>query len=555
MYILNSNQSEKIKQLNASWIIPTYYKNHQETADKNSYDSVKYHYFCSECGSLEEEMRQYYDDFTFGCYYYACSNCLNNNFLHPDQKTPIDKFNYKYQYKETSVQYQALAIRYMPTLIDDEVFLSSFIDFEIKFDKTSNKINFYEHTFFKQHFFADTKKRYMQKIGDFLASNIIDTIKDRTLQMKINLYPYFKNNKLSTVQKYFQNRDMKELELFLVEGDDITAYKDVSSYLQHVANNREEKSIKNAIYKSFKDSITKSSIKEQMNSTYRYNYLADYIICRAFNDVNVIVRLLDIKVDIFGSHRAEVYIDFFIWLQKRYTQKQVMQLLLPRNNKPRMVEGVIDWEQYHLFKYMPRDIFNLVYDINNKSSKLLDENFQKVKCNVSSIHDELSRINNLNLNQEQKQVVFVYTENAFEMEKNIEHLRFTLPEDSYQRSTPDEFSADVVIVNQKIYNAQDAEIMQYAVSLKYDRSTLAPIVVAKGLNVIAVEIEKRAEENNIPIFHNTQFAKILHIEAEIGQLIPENLYAAVAEAMAYASRMTQDNTQLYKSITNDEGGK
>ncbi len=165
-----------------------------------------------------------------------------------------DKFNYEYQYKETSEQYQALAIRYTPTFIDDKTVLASFTDFEIRFDKTTNEIHFYEHTFFKQHFLVDAKKRYIQKIGDFLASNIIGTMKDSTLQMKINLYPYFKSNKLYVLQKYFQNKE-EDLELFLID-DDVSGFKDLRSYIEHLANNRDEKSIQKTIYKSFKDSIT-----------------------------------------------------------------------------------------------------------------------------------------------------------------------------------------------------------------------------------------------------------------------------------------------------------
>lgn len=87
------------------------------------------------------------------------------------------------------------------------------------------------------------------------------------------------------------------------------------------------------------------------------------------------------------------------------------------------------------------------------------------------------------------------------------------------------FYADVVIVN-------NLELIQYAVAVWYDEYLQGPLVVAKGSNDLFIEIKKKAEENNIEVVVNSPLVKVLYTDVEIGQIIPENLYAAVAEILA-----------------------
>ncbi|HEY8361836.1 MAG TPA: flagellar biosynthesis protein FlhB [Tissierellaceae bacterium] len=84
--------------------------------------------------------------------------------------------------------------------------------------------------------------------------------------------------------------------------------------------------------------------------------------------------------------------------------------------------------------------------------------------------------------------------------------------------------ADVIITNPT----------HYAVALKYDREKFeAPYVVAKGVDLIAENIKKIAKENDIPIVENKPLAQTLYNNIEIGQMITEDLYEAVAEVLAY----------------------
>lgn len=84
--------------------------------------------------------------------------------------------------------------------------------------------------------------------------------------------------------------------------------------------------------------------------------------------------------------------------------------------------------------------------------------------------------------------------------------------------------ADVVITNPT----------HFAVALKYDREKMsAPVVVAKGAGYLALRIKEIAREADVPLFEDKPLARGLYRTAQIGEEIPEDLYVAVAEVLAY----------------------
>ncbi len=88
--------------------------------------------------------------------------------------------------------------------------------------------------------------------------------------------------------------------------------------------------------------------------------------------------------------------------------------------------------------------------------------------------------------------------------------------------------ADVVITNPS----------HYAVALQYDSAkTLAPVVVAKGINLIALRIREIAEEHKVPIVSNPPLARALYASVEIDQQIPAEHYRAVAEIISYVYKL------------------
>jgi flagellar biosynthesis protein FlhB len=87
--------------------------------------------------------------------------------------------------------------------------------------------------------------------------------------------------------------------------------------------------------------------------------------------------------------------------------------------------------------------------------------------------------------------------------------------------------ADVVVTNPT----------RFAVALMYDGTRTAPEVVAKGKDLIAAQIRRVAEENDVPVISDPPLARALHASVEIGQVIPEELYAAVARVLAFVYRL------------------
>src|SRR5277367_3690120 len=77
----------------------------------------------------------------------------------------------------------------------------------------------------------------------------------------------------------------------------------------------------------------------------------------------------------------------------------------------------------------------------------------------------------------------------------------------------------------------------YAVALEYRPATMAaPVVVAKGRNLIAQKIKELARWHEVPIVENPPLAQALYKATEVDQMIPPNLYAAVAEILAFLYR-------------------
>jgi flagellar biosynthetic protein FlhB len=90
--------------------------------------------------------------------------------------------------------------------------------------------------------------------------------------------------------------------------------------------------------------------------------------------------------------------------------------------------------------------------------------------------------------------------------------------------------ADVVVTNP----------MHFAVALKYEEKTMAaPLVVAKGSQLVAERIKELARENRVPIVEAPPLARALHRHGEVGDVIPGALFTAVAQVLAYVYQLNR----------------
>jgi flagellar biosynthetic protein FlhB len=91
--------------------------------------------------------------------------------------------------------------------------------------------------------------------------------------------------------------------------------------------------------------------------------------------------------------------------------------------------------------------------------------------------------------------------------------------------------ADVVVTNPT----------HIAVAIQYDqKSMIAPVVIAKGQGLVAKRIRDLAEENKIPVVENKPLARALMAQVDVGETVPQELYRAVAEVLAFIYRLKEN---------------
>jgi flagellar biosynthetic protein FlhB len=90
--------------------------------------------------------------------------------------------------------------------------------------------------------------------------------------------------------------------------------------------------------------------------------------------------------------------------------------------------------------------------------------------------------------------------------------------------------ADVVITNPT----------HFAVALEYRLEMEGPMVSAKGEDEVALRIRRIAEEHGVPVVENRPLARALYADTEVGEIIPEAYYLAVADVLAHVYRLNEE---------------
>jgi flagellar biosynthetic protein FlhB len=112
-----------------------------------------------------------------------------------------------------------------------------------------------------------------------------------------------------------------------------------------------------------------------------------------------------------------------------------------------------------------------------------------------------------------------------ETKQRIRQMQQTLARRRMMHKVP---TADVVIVNPT----------HFAVALKYDPMKMrAPRVLAKGVDMVAQNIRRIAEEHRVPLFESPKLARALYRSTDLNKEIPAGLYVAVAQVLSYIFRL------------------
>lgn len=189
---------------------------------------------------------------------------------------------------------------------------------------------------------------------------------------------------------------------------------------------------------------------------------------------------------------------------------------------------------YLIYSYTIKEIYNIF--------KLLDLNIESIvtyigstvvnvgiRCGVAllvlSVFDygyqwwEYEK--NLRMTKQEVKEEFKQTEGNPQIKSKIREKQRQM---AMRRMMQDVPKADVVITNPT----------HYAIALKYDKDKFsAPYVLAKGVDLVAQNIKDIAKKHGVPTVENRPLAQTLYNTVEIGEMIPEELYQAVAEVLAY----------------------
>jgi flagellar biosynthetic protein FlhB len=131
----------------------------------------------------------------------------------------------------------------------------------------------------------------------------------------------------------------------------------------------------------------------------------------------------------------------------------------------------------------------------------------------------------MRMSREEIRQEYKEAEGSPEVKGRIRQLQQQMARQRMMQEVP---NADVVVVNPT----------HFAVALKYDEKRMrAPIVVAKGVDLVAARIREVAGEHAVPIFEAPPLARVLYRNVDIGEEIPGNLYVAVAQVLTYVFQL------------------
>ncbi len=119
------------------------------------------------------------------------------------------------------------------------------------------------------------------------------------------------------------------------------------------------------------------------------------------------------------------------------------------------------------------------------------------------------------------------SEGSPEIKGRIRRTQMEMAQNRMMQEVP---NADVIITNPS----------HYAIALKYDEgSGNAPILIAKGIDLIAAQIRNLAIEANVPLVAAPPLARALYYSTELDNEIPQGLYVAVAQVLAYIFQLKE----------------
>lgn len=145
--------------------------------------------------------------------------------------------------------------------------------------------------------------------------------------------------------------------------------------------------------------------------------------------------------------------------------------------------------------------------------------------------------------------IFDFMYQKYEFEKGIRMSKQDI-KDEYKKAEGDPLIKSKIkeqqrqmSMNRMIQDLPNADVLitnptHYAIAIQYDAETMeAPMVIAMGKDHLALKIKEKAKELGIVTMENKPLARALYQQVEVGDSVPEELFLAVAEVLAYIYRL------------------
>ena len=318
------------------------------------------------------------------------------------------------------------------------------------------------------------QKEIYQKLYDCITSHPgdllgwIESEKTESLLLKkrLNLFSFF-----------LVNRHLKELDFFFWGNfwsfqKSSRKYPTVTQMLDHIHNNRKEKSIKRSYFHSYHKAIVE-----------HYNPKADYLFSRLIEDPNHLREYIaidhQIKNQLFDDIRAEDVIAFFTFLKRHYADKSIKKLWIGLTLGT--VRGGIVRDTIRMFS-------------DDSMQNVIERHFRKPAPNFDALHEEFIRLNRLRKIGKRGRLDFGYHPNDIKAQADMDDYSFKLPQtvyllDEWARKLHNcMFSYSNAIKDRRtvIYGVFVQHTLKYAIEIKGDR-----IVQALGVSNSGIGAEDR----------------------------------------------------------------
>ena len=137
-----------------------------------------------------------------------------------------------------------------------------------------------------------------------------------------------------------------------------------------------------------------------------------------------------------------------------------------------------------------------------------------------------------------------YIYNFIQIDKQLKMTKEEVKEEFKKRESDPQLKAKMkrmardIAMSKTLEATKDATVVitnptHFAIALKYQQGLMAPIVVAKGKDHVALRMKEIAKEKDIPMMENKPLARTLYKLVDVGNYIPESLYKAVSEVIRY----------------------